>query len=140
MGELHRQPGRSPQIETVLRPGELITFIEVPASRTAGRSRYLKVRDRASFEFAVVSAAVALDLDGGNVRDIRIAAGGVGTKPWRLQNVEAALRGRALNPDNVSRAAALSGRGARPRQHNSFKVELLANTVERAILMTGGDA
>jgi xanthine dehydrogenase YagS FAD-binding subunit len=138
--ELHRLPGRSPHVESVLRPGELITSVEVPGGSLAARSRYLKVRDRASFEFAVVSAAVAMDLKGGIVRDIRIAAGGVGTKPWRLPAVEAELRGRVFDPRAVARAAALSGRGARPREHNGFKVELLANTVERAIMMTGGEA
>src|SRR5215203_2170056 len=96
--EFHRLPGDTPHIETVLEPGELITAITVPASPMARRSHYLKVRDRASFEFAVVSAAVALDLDGARIRQARVALGGVGTKPWRVPTVEAALVGASLEP------------------------------------------
>ena len=82
--DFHRLPGDTPHIETVLEPGEVIAAITVPASPVARRSHYLKVRDRASFEFAVVSAAVALDMDGGRIRQARVALGGVGTKPWRV--------------------------------------------------------
>jgi xanthine dehydrogenase YagS FAD-binding subunit len=92
IGDFHRIPGDTPHIETVLLPGEMITAIDIPASAAAKRSQYLKVRDRASFEFALVSAAVALELDGGTIRAVRVAAGGVGTKPWRLPEVEAAGR------------------------------------------------
>jgi xanthine dehydrogenase YagS FAD-binding subunit len=134
--DLHRLPRRSPQVDTVLQAGELITSLEVPASRAALRSRYLKVRDRASFEFAVVSAAVAIDIVDDIIRDIRLAAGGVGTKPWRLGAVEARLRGRRFDPAIVRDAASLSARGAQPQKHNRFKMELLANTVERAILLS----
>jgi xanthine dehydrogenase YagS FAD-binding subunit len=84
IGDFHRVPGNTPHIETVLAPGDMITGINIPASAAARRSYYLKVRDRASFEFALVSAAAALDLDGGTIRAARVAAGGVGTKPWRL--------------------------------------------------------
>src|SRR3954449_12316690 len=102
--ELHRLPGDMPHIETVLEPGEVITAITVPASPVARRSHYLKVRDRASFEFAVVSAAVALDIDGGRIRAARVALGGVGTKPWRVPRVEAALSGESLEPAALRRA------------------------------------
>ena len=96
LAELHRLPGDSPHLETVLEPGELITAVIIPASALARRSHYLKIRDRTSFEFALVSAAVALELDGGLIRQARVAAGGVATKPWRLARVEEALTGQRL--------------------------------------------
>src|SRR6266581_5784168 len=98
LNEFYRLPGATPHIETVLEPGEVIAAITVPASAVARRSHYLKVRDRASFEFAVVSAAVALDMDGARIRQAHIALGGVGTKPWRVPRVEAALAGSDLDP------------------------------------------
>src|SRR6266545_4105013 len=91
LAEFHRLPGDTPHIETVLEPGEVIAAITVPASLVARRSHYLKVRDRASFEFAVVSAAVALEMNGSRIRTARVALGGVGSKPWRVLKVEAAL-------------------------------------------------
>jgi len=96
IGEFYRLPGDTPQVEKTLSPGEMIAAVTVVGSPAARRSDYLKVRDRASFEFALVSAAVAIETNGGAVRDIRIAAGGVGTRPWRLAAVEAALQGAAL--------------------------------------------
>ena len=111
LADFHRLPGATPHIETVLEPGEVIAAITVPASPAARRSHYLKVRDRASFEFAVVSAAVALDMDGARIRQARIALGGVGTKPWRVPRVEAALAGASLDPAALRRAAALAARG-----------------------------
>jgi xanthine dehydrogenase YagS FAD-binding subunit len=131
--EFHRLPGDTPQVETNLGPGELITAITVPASRAARTSAYRKVRDRASFEFALVSAAVAVELDGGTVRDIRVAAGGVGTKPWRLPEVEEALFGKPLSADVLRSAAARAGEGARPATQNGFKLVLLRRTVLRAL-------
>ena len=112
LSDFHRLPGDTPHIETVLEPGEVITAITVPASPAARRSHYLKVRDRASFEFAVVSAAVALDMDGARIRQARVALGGVGTKPWRVPRVEAALAGASLDPAALRRAAALAAQGA----------------------------
>jgi xanthine dehydrogenase YagS FAD-binding subunit len=106
--ELHRLPGDTPHIETVLEAGEIIAAITVPASPVARRSHYLKVRDRASFEFAVVSAAVALDMDGSRIQQARVALGGVGTKPWRASRVEAALAGASLDPAALRRAAAIA--------------------------------
>src|SRR5436853_2527188 len=97
LGQLHRLPGDTPHLETALQPGEVIAAITVPASPVTRRSHYLKVRDRPSFEFAVVSAAVALDMDGERIRQARVALGGVGTKPWRVPRVEAALRGTRLD-------------------------------------------
>src|SRR5204863_7508079 len=103
--EFHRLPGDTPHIETVLDPGEVIAAITVPANQVARRSHYLKVRDRASFEFAVVSVAVALDMDAGRIREARVALGGVGTKPWRVPQVEAALTGIPLEQRALRRAA-----------------------------------
>src|SRR5438309_9212915 len=111
LNEFYRLPGATPHIETVLEPGEVIAAITVPASAVARRSHYLKVRDRASFEFAVVSAAVALDMDGARIRQAHIALGGVGTKPWRVPGVEAALAGSDLDPAALRRAPALAAQG-----------------------------
>lgn len=131
--EFHKVPDNTPHIETILLPGEMITGIDIPASPAARRSYYLKVRDRASFEFALVSAAVALDLDGGTIRAVRVAAGGVGTKPWRLPEVEAALTGKPADAATLQAAAEQAGDGARPASMNGFKLTLLRRTVLRAL-------
>jgi xanthine dehydrogenase YagS FAD-binding subunit len=133
MGEFYRLPGDTPQIETVLAPGEMITAVTVADSPAARRSHYLKVRDRASFEFALVSAAVAVETSGGTVRDIRVAAGGVGVRPWRLPDTEAALRGVALDDAALREAVARAGVDARTTQQNQFKLTLLRRTVLRAL-------
>ena len=133
IGDFHLLPGDTPHVETVLQPGEMITAIEVPASSMARQSGYLKVRDRASFEWAVVSAAVALDINAGTIRGARIAAGGVGTKPWRLPEVEAALTGKPANAATLQAAAEQAGEGARPAKMNAFKVTLLKRTVLRTL-------
>jgi xanthine dehydrogenase YagS FAD-binding subunit len=138
--EFHRLPGDTPHIESVLEPGEVITAITVPASPMARRSHYLKVRDRASFEFAVVSAAVALEMDGGRIRQARVALGGVGTKPWRVPRVEAALAGASLVPAALRQAAALAADGAEGRGHNDFKIELMQRVLVRAIETAGARA
>jgi xanthine dehydrogenase YagS FAD-binding subunit len=138
--DFHRLPGDTPHIETVLESGEVIAAITVPASPVTRRSHYLKVRDRASFEFAVVSAAVALDIDGGGIRAARVALGGVGTKPWRVQRVEAALSGENLEPAALRRAAALAAEGAQGRGHNSFKIELMQRVIVRAVEIAGARA
>jgi len=138
--DFHRLPGATPHIETVLEPGEVIAAITVPASPVARRSHYLKVRDRASFEFAVVSAAVALEIDGARIRQARVAVGGVGTKPWRLPRVEAALAGATLDPAALRRAAALAAQGAQGRGHNDFKIELMQRAIVRAVETAGARA
>lgn len=140
VGDLYRLPARAPHIETVLEPGEVITAITVPASPAARRSHYLKVRDRASFEFALVSAAVALDMDGERIREARVAVGGVGTRPWRVPRVEAALAGASLEPAALRRAAALAAQGARGHGHNDFKIELMQRAIVRAIATAGARA
>jgi len=140
LAEFHRLPGDTPHMETVLEPGEVVAAILVPANPVARRSHYLKVRDRASFEFAVVSAAVALHLEGGRIREARVALGGVGTKPWRVPPVEAALRGAALEESTLRQAAALAAEGAEARGGNAFKIELMQRAIVRAIETTGARA
>ena len=131
--DLFRQPGDTPEQEHNLRPAELIVAIEVPVGPEARRSGYLKVRERASYEFALASAAVGLDIGGGTIRSARVAVGGVGTVPWRLPAVEGALRGRPPDADVFRGAAALAADGAKPLRENVFKVELLKRTVERQL-------
>src|ERR671916_10788 len=135
--DFHRLPADTPHMETVLEPGEVISAVTVPANPAARRSHYLKVRDRASFEFAVVSAAVALDMEGGRIRQARVALGGVGTKPWRVPRVEAALAGASLDPAAVRPAAALAAEGAQGRGHNDFKIELMQRAIVRAVEVAG---
>jgi xanthine dehydrogenase YagS FAD-binding subunit len=139
--EFHRLPDHGSARETLLEPGELITAIEVPASAAARRSHYLKLRERASYEFALVSAAVGLDLDGAVIREARIALGGVAAKPWRLKETEAALQGMTLADEPALRRAVDAGFAeARPLRRNGFKVELAKRAVIRALQIVGGGA
>ncbi|HUO90220.1 MAG TPA: xanthine dehydrogenase family protein subunit M [Rhizomicrobium sp.] len=132
-------PGETPDREFALAPGEMITAISIPASAAARRSTYLKVRDRASYEFAAASAAVGLDLGSdGKVRDIRVALGGVATKPWRARAVEQALKGERLTRDTVARAAAHATAGAMAQGENEYKIALAPRVVARAIETLGG--
>ncbi|MFN8492774.1 MAG: xanthine dehydrogenase family protein subunit M [Caldilineaceae bacterium] len=133
--QLHKQPGNTPHIETTLAPGELISAITVPAGAWTRRSLYLKIRDRDSYAFALASAAVALDLNQGTVREVRIALGGVATVPWRSHEAEAALKGQALNEQTASAAADAAFVQAKTYQHNAFKAPLGKNTLIRALLM-----
>jgi len=131
---LHVAPERTPEVETKLAPDDLILGFEVPVEPWFRRSLYLKIRDRESYEFALAAAAVALDLDGGMVRQARIALGGLATVPWRAHEAERALVGRTLDEANCQLAAEAALSGARPRQHNEFKVELGRQTIVRALL------
>jgi xanthine dehydrogenase YagS FAD-binding subunit len=140
MTDFHRLPGDAPERDTVLEPNELIVGVEVPASPAARCSRYLKVRDRASFEFALVSVAVALRIDDGTVYKARVAVGGVGTKPWRLTAVEQALAGRPAAAVSFREAAERAAEDAQPLAHNGFKLELLRRAVRRAVGAIGGPA
>jgi xanthine dehydrogenase YagS FAD-binding subunit len=133
IAELFRLPGDTPQRDSALGPGEMIVAVEVPDGAASRRSCYLKVRDRASFEFAVVSVAVALEFEGGVIRSARLAAGGVGTVPWRLAASEAALAGARAEPQAFEAATAHTADGAEPLSQNGFKVELLRRTVRRAL-------
>jgi xanthine dehydrogenase YagS FAD-binding subunit len=131
---LHRVPGDTPHIETTLAPGELITGFFVPGGPWTRRSVYLKIRDRESYEFALASAAVALDVQGGEVRAARIALGGVATKPWRAREAEDLLEGKPMTSDNVEAAAETAFAAARTRGQNSYKPELGRRTLVRALL------
>jgi xanthine dehydrogenase YagS FAD-binding subunit len=133
IAEFFREPGNTPDREHDLRPGELIVGLEVPTGPEMRRSGYLKVRDRQSYEFALTSAAVALDIGAGVVRTARVAVGGVGTVPWRLPAVEAALRGGVPGPALWQSAAAHAADGAKPLADNGFKVELVKRTVQRQL-------
>jgi xanthine dehydrogenase YagS FAD-binding subunit len=134
--KLHRPPGDTPEIETDLAPGELITGFTVPAANWTKRSMYLKVRDRESYEFALASAAVALEMDGDRVRRARIALGGVSGIPWRAKEAENALAGKALDDETLNAAAEAAFRAATPRGENAFKVELGKRTLIRALRQT----
>ena len=131
---LHQPPGATPHVETTLAPGELITGFHVPAAAWTRRSLYLKVRDRESYEFALASAAVALDLDGGAARTVRIALGGVATLPWRARGAEAALTGKPVNEKTAWAAAEAAFAGAVTHGMNAFKPELGRRTLVRALL------
>jgi xanthine dehydrogenase YagS FAD-binding subunit len=132
-GQFFKQPGNTPDQEHDLRPGELIVALEVPAGPHTRRSGYLKVRDRQSYEFALSSAAVALDITGGVIRAARVAVGGVATVPWRLPEVERALVGAAPSEQLLAAASAHAADGAKPLSGNGFKVELVKRTVARAL-------
>jgi xanthine dehydrogenase YagS FAD-binding subunit len=133
---LHRPPGKTPHIETTLAPGELITAFRVPAAPWARRSLFLKIRDRASYEFALASAAVALDLEGGTVKQVRIALGGVAALPWRAKEAEVQLNGKQLDEQTIEAAATAAFAQAQTREHNAFKVELGKRTLVRALRQT----
>jgi xanthine dehydrogenase YagS FAD-binding subunit len=132
--ELHRVPGDTPHIETVLSPGDLITGFRLPVVPWTRRSLYLKIRDRQSYEFALASAAVALDLADGRVRAARIALGGVATKPWRARGAEAVLQDQAIDEMVARRAAEAAFADARTDGDNDYKPELGRRTVVRALL------
>jgi xanthine dehydrogenase YagS FAD-binding subunit len=134
LADFYRLPGDTPDVENDLRPGELITEVIVPRLDWAQRSTYVKVRDRQSYEFALCSAAVALDIEDSRIVDARVAAGGVATMPWRLTAVEEALRGKPATPQSFQDAAAVAADGAKPLSSNSFKVPLLKRTVVRALI------
>ncbi|WIX89795.1 xanthine dehydrogenase family protein subunit M [Amycolatopsis sp. DG1A-15b] len=139
--DFYQLPGDTPAVENDLRPGELITEVIVPRLDWAANSTYVKVRDRQSYEFALCSAAVALDVRDGVVADARVAAGGVGTVPWRLPSAEAALRGAPATEAAFEAAAAVAAEGAQPLSENGFKVTLLQRTIVRALLeLTEGNS
>jgi xanthine dehydrogenase YagS FAD-binding subunit len=134
LAELHRPPGGRPDVETNLRPGEVITAIRVPAGAWTRRSLYLKVRDRASYEFAIAAAAVALDLDGERVRQARIGLGGMAYRPWRSHEAEAVLAGKVLTLELAEAAARAALAGAVTHGGNAYKPELGRRTLVRALL------
>lgn len=127
--DFHRLPGSSPQTDTVLEHGELITAVELPALPVAEHSAYYKVRDRASYAFALVSVAAALQISNGRVEDVRIAFGGLAHKPWRAARAEASLRGAPATEESYHRAAQAELADARPLKDNAFKVRMAGNTL-----------
>ncbi len=136
--EFHLLPGDHPERETVLEPGELVTALTLPAeaAQFAGNARYLKVRDRTSYAFAVVSAAAALTLDGGRIGQARLAFGGLALKPWRVPEAEGSLAGKAPSPEAFAEAARIALDGAKPTgEANAFKVELARRVAVRALTL-----
>jgi xanthine dehydrogenase YagS FAD-binding subunit len=131
--DFHLLPGSHPEHETTLKPGEMVTAIDLPPLPYAKRSLYLKVRDRASYAFALASVAVALDVQGGTIRSARVALGGVGTKPWRSHEAERVLIGKSATTDVFRAAAEAALADARPHKDNRFKVELAKRTLVRAL-------
>jgi xanthine dehydrogenase YagS FAD-binding subunit len=134
-GDFHLLPGSTPHRETVLQPGDLITHVTLPPPIIGSKQLYLKLRDRASYEFALASAAVVLTIAGGNVTRARIALGGVGTKPWRSPEAEAALSGKPANEATFRGAAEAALRNAKPQNENKFKIELTKRCLAYALRM-----
>jgi xanthine dehydrogenase YagS FAD-binding subunit len=131
-------PGKTPQRETVLEPGELIVALTIPNTAHARRSTYLKVRERSSYAYALASAAVGLDVQAGTIRSARVALGGVGTKPWRSPEAEKVLTGAPATEATFRAAAVAALRGAQPHEDNRYKVELAQNTLVQALLKVAG--
>ncbi|MCC8394803.1 xanthine dehydrogenase family protein subunit M [Paraburkholderia sp. MMS20-SJTR3] len=139
-GEFHRLPGERPDVDTTLQPGELITAVDLPPPLFSAHSHYLKVRDRASYAFALVSVAAALQMDGERVQSARIALGGVAHKPWRANAAEQMLAGQPLTDATLKNAAAAALSGAQPRRENGFKVQLAQRAIVRAVKLAAGQS
>src|SRR3989440_9294138 len=135
MSDFHLLPGSTPERETVLEPGDLITHVTLPPPRSGSKQVYLKLRDRASYEFALASAAVVITIAGGKVTQARIALGGVATKPWRSPEAEAALAGQAANEAIFRKAAAAGPPDAKPQSENGFQIELAKRCLTHALRM-----
>ena len=133
IADFHKLPGETPHIENALEPDELVTFVDLPKPVAGARSVYLKLRDRASYEFALASAAVVVRVEGGRIRYARVAMGGVGTKPWRSHEAETALMGKTPSQEVFRAAAEAALAKARPRTDNAFKVELANRCMVRAL-------
>ena len=133
--EFHRLPGTTPEMDSNLQPDELITAVELPAPKFAKHSYYLKVRDRHSYAFALVSVAVGLEMNGSTIQSVGLALGGVAHKPWRSVEAEKSLAGATAGPDAFKRAADLAVVGAKPQEHNAFKIELAKQSIVRALTL-----
>lgn len=129
----HRLPGETPQKDNTLERGELITAVEIPAGPYKSNVHYLKVRDRTSYAFALVSVAVAVDMQDGKINDVRLGMGGVAHKPWRLAEAEAFLKGKTASEAAFREASAVAMRGAKAYGHNNFKLKLAPNTIVEAL-------
>jgi xanthine dehydrogenase YagS FAD-binding subunit len=135
MGDFHLLPGDTPHRETVLEPGDLITHVTLPPPLAGSRQVYLKLRDRASYEFALASCAIVMSINGGKIGGLRVALGGVGTKPWRSLEAEAVLIGKPASAANFRQAAEAALRDARPQSENKFKIELAKRCIVHALQM-----
>ena len=135
IGDFHLLPGSTPNRETVLEPGDLIVHVTLPRPIAGSKQVYLKLRDRASYEFALASAAIVITIAGGKVTRARIALGGVGTKPWRSPEAETALVGKSADAANFRKAAEASMRNAKPQSENRFKIELAKRCLTHALQM-----
>jgi xanthine dehydrogenase YagS FAD-binding subunit len=133
LADFHRLPGDTPQLDTNVAPGELITAIELPPNGFAAHSHYLKLRDRQSYAFALVSVAAAVELDGNVIRDARLALGGVAHKPWPVPEAGRLLGGRPAVRESFAAVAEAALHGAKPRQFNAFKIELAKRAIVRAL-------
>jgi xanthine dehydrogenase YagS FAD-binding subunit len=133
ISDFYLLPGTTPHLENVLKPGDLITYVTLPAAQAGSKSHYLKLRDRASYEFALASAAVVVQSEAGHIRRARVALGGVGTRPWRSPEAEHALTGKPANEATFRAAADAALHGARPQHDNGFKVELAKRCLVRAL-------
>jgi xanthine dehydrogenase YagS FAD-binding subunit len=138
MADFHRLPGTHPELDTTLDKKEIITGIVIPDNNFAKHTTYLKVRDRTSYAFALISVAVALELEGTTIKDIRLAMGGVAHKPWRLTAAEQMLKGKEASVANFKLAAELAMRGAKAYEHNAFKLKLAPNTMIQALKTASG--
>jgi xanthine dehydrogenase YagS FAD-binding subunit len=136
IADFHRLPGTTPQLDTNLQPDELITAVELPAPKFAKHSYYLKVRDRQSYAFALVSVAAGLEISGNTIQSAGLALGGVAHKPWRSPEAEKFLIGTVVGPDAFRKAADFALAGAKPYEHNAFKVELAKQSIVRALTLT----
>jgi xanthine dehydrogenase YagS FAD-binding subunit len=135
IGDFFLVPGNTPQRETVLEPGELITFVTLPAPKAGSKQIYLKLRDRASYEFALSSAAIVAVVNGGKLDFVRVALGGVGTKPWRSLEAERALHGKTADEKVFRQAAEAALHGAQPQSENGFKVQLAKRCITHALTL-----
>ncbi|HWA93469.1 MAG TPA: xanthine dehydrogenase family protein subunit M [Terracidiphilus sp.] len=133
--DFHKLPGNTPNIENALQPEELITYVDLPKPVAGAKSAYLKLRDRASYEFALSSAAIVARVEGGHIRYVRVALGGVATKPWRSHEAEMALLGKRADLETFRKAAEAALAGAEPRKDNAFKVELAKRCITHALKM-----
>jgi xanthine dehydrogenase YagS FAD-binding subunit len=140
LAKFYMLPGSTPNVETVLEPGDLITYVTLPALPAGNRSHYLKLRDRASYEFALASAAVVVTMDGNHIKTARIALGGVGTRPWLAEEAGRSLSGKPAEEKHFKASAEIALHGAKPYRENGFKIELAKLCVVRALQTTTDQA
>ncbi|WP_419802050.1 FAD binding domain-containing protein [Mucilaginibacter sp.] len=136
--DFHRLPGDHPELDNNLKKGELITAVDLPEARFSKNVHYVKIRDRASYAFALVSAAVALDIENNTIKEARLAMGGVAHKPWRLTSAETFLKGKPVSEDNFKKAAQIAMEGAKAYQYNQFKLKMAPNAILQGLKIASG--